>query len=73
LLLELDKIAIADLEEKISCVAYIIVKSFRLNISVGLKIGTRVFSPVTRISAETGKGGYGKAAMLKELALYGSE
>ena len=73
LLLELDKIAIADLEEKISCVAYIIVKSFRLNIPVGLKIGTRVFSPVTRISAETGKGGYGKAAMLKELALYGSE
>jgi hypothetical protein len=54
-------------------VAYIIVKSFRLNITVGLKIGTRVFSPVTRIPAETGKGGYGKAAMLKELALYGSE
>ena len=73
LLLELDKIAIADLEEKISCVAYIIVKSFRLNIPVGLKIGTRLFSPVSRISHETRKAGSGKAAMLKELALYGSE
>jgi uncharacterized protein (DUF58 family) len=73
LLLELEKIAIADLEEKISCVTYIIMKSFRLNIPVGLKIGTGVFSPVQRISTETGKAGAQKAAMLKELALYGSE
>ncbi len=73
LILELDKIAIADLEEKLSCVTYIIMKSFHLNIPVGLKIGSSVFSPDARMPAEAGKAGTGKAAMLRKLALYGSE
>jgi uncharacterized protein (DUF58 family) len=70
-MLELDKIPVADLEERISCVTYLIIKSFKMNIPVALKIGNRVMNPVSRTASSDGSTGTGKAAMLKELALYG--
>ena len=69
LVLDFDGISIGDLEEKISCIAYVILKSYRQNIPVGLKIGGKIFSP----GAESGETGAGRIAMLKELALYGEK
>ena len=69
LVLDFDGISIGDLEEKISCIAYVILKSYRQNIPVGLKIGGKIFSP----GAESGEAGAGRIAMLKELALYGEK
>ncbi len=60
--IDFDKVAIRDLEEKISVVAYTIHRLVRRNVAVGLKIAQRQYSPgVSRAH---------KAEMLKELALY---
>jgi len=69
--LDLDKIAMTDLEEKISCVTYTIVNSFRLNVPVGLKIGEKLFNSAPMNPSGTKMQEYGKIAMLKALALYG--
>lgn len=73
LIIDFNHVLIADLEERISCITYAIVKSHRLNVPVGLKIGSKVFMPVAGGSFESGESRSGKLAMLKELALYGTE
>ena len=70
LVLDLDRIAIADLEEKISSVAYAIVKSLRINIPVSLKIGERVINTLTPNSSGIATIACAKTVMLTELALY---
>ncbi|HTZ17429.1 MAG TPA: DUF58 domain-containing protein [Dissulfurispiraceae bacterium] len=70
LIIDFDKVAVSDLEEKISCITYAIIRSFRLNTPVGLKIAGKVFS---HASNSQDAGGLGKLAMLRELALYGTE
>ena len=62
---------IGDLEERISCITYVIVRSYRLNIPVGIKISGKVFKPFAENSTDFGKVGLGKIVMLTELALYG--
>jgi uncharacterized protein (DUF58 family) len=73
LIIDFDEIVIGDLEERISCITYVIIRSYRLNIPVGIKISGKVFKPFTENSADTGKSRLGKIAMLRELALYGKE
>jgi uncharacterized protein (DUF58 family) len=72
LIIDFENLPAADIEERISCVAYHIVRSFRLSIPVGLRISGKVYSPHgDRIKA--GEPGAGKLTMLKELALYGKD
>ena len=71
-IIDFDNLAIEDIEERISSVTYHIARSFRLNIPVGLRIGNAVYgTPEGRGGA--GETGSGKIAMLKELALYGTD
>ena len=72
LIIDFDNLAIEDIEERISCVTYHIIRSFRLNIPVGLRIGSTVYgTPDSR--GGMGEPGSGKISMLKGLALYGSD
>jgi uncharacterized protein (DUF58 family) len=72
LIIDFENLAMDDIEERISCVTYHIIRSFRLNIPVGLRIGSKVYGPPdNRVSA--GEPRSGKIAMLKELALYGKD
>jgi uncharacterized protein (DUF58 family) len=72
LIIDFDEVPIRDVEEKISCITYVIVKSYRLNMPVGIKIGGRTFRHADNRS-HMGKDGTGKIAVLRELALYGTE
>jgi uncharacterized protein (DUF58 family) len=71
LIIDFENLSITDMEERISCVAYHIQRSFRLNIPVGLKIGGRTLSPPGAINSREPRSG--RIAMLRELALYGNE
>jgi uncharacterized protein (DUF58 family) len=73
LLIDFDEIVTGDLEQKISCTTYVIIRSYRLNIPVGLKISGRVFKPFTDNASGTEEARSVKIAMLRELALYGRE
>jgi uncharacterized protein (DUF58 family) len=73
LIIDFDKVVIGDLERRISCITYVIIKSYRLNIPVGIKISGKVFKPFAENSIDTGEARLGKIAMLRELALYGKE
>jgi uncharacterized protein (DUF58 family) len=69
LIIDFENLPVRDIEERLSYVAYHILRSFRLNIPVGLRIGGMVFSPPAG-GQGTGAPGTGKIAMLRELALY---
>lgn len=60
--IEFDKVAIRNTEERISCVTYLILSLFRRNTPVGLSIGGKLFKAGTTLSHKLG--------MLRELALY---
>ena len=63
--IDFEKNAIRNREERISCITYLLLRLFRRNIPAGLRIGGRVFEPGTSASHKT--------AMIRELALYGEE
>jgi uncharacterized protein (DUF58 family) len=67
LVIDFDGVGIGDLEARISCITYVILKSCKLNIPVGLKISGKIFSQ----KAENSEAGSLRTSMLKELALYG--
>lgn len=60
--IDFDKIAIKDIEEKISCISYSIVQLIKKNTPVGLKMKDKIFEP--------GNSRNHKIGMLKGLALY---
>ena len=62
-IIDFSQIAMRDDEEKISCITYLILKSYRNNIPVGLKIDDNFYEP--------GLSKTHKMKMLRELALYG--
>jgi uncharacterized protein (DUF58 family) len=65
IVIDFEKVAIRDMEEKISCIAYSIVQLLKKNIPIGLKINNKLYEPGTSYSH--------KISMLKELALYNRE
>lgn len=65
LIINFDEIEIKDLEEKISCITYTILKMLKQNIPVGIKINGKFLNPDTSKRH--------KINMLRELALYGTE
>ncbi|HOB68764.1 MAG TPA: DUF58 domain-containing protein [Syntrophorhabdaceae bacterium] len=62
IIIDFDKIAIKDIEEKISCISYSIVQLLKKNSPVGLKIKDKMFEP--------GNSRNHKMGMLKGLAFY---
>ncbi len=62
-IIDFEKVDIPDREEKLSCLTYLIIKSFRDNIPVGLRMKDKVYKP--------GLSKTHKISMLRELALYG--
>jgi uncharacterized protein (DUF58 family) len=73
LIIDFDGVVAGDLEQKISRITYVIIKSYRLNIPVGIKISGKVFRPFAENSTDIGEARLGKIAMLRELALYGKD
>lgn len=63
--IDFDKVAIRDVEERISSVAYRILQLLRKERPVGLRIGSKLYKP--------GASHDHKIGMLKELALYGND
>jgi len=61
-IIDFDKVDIRDKEEKISCITYVILKAFRNNIPVGLKMRDTFHKP--------GLSKTHRISMLRELALY---
>ncbi len=70
-IIDFDSLLIRNLEERISCVTYIIVKLFRQNVPLGLRIGGALLTHQGGARNEQGRAG--KAIMLRALALYGKE
>lgn len=70
-IIDFETLPIKNIEEKISCVTYIILKLIKQNIPVGLKMRGTFYKPAANTSPERTKAG--KIAMLKTLALYGRE
>jgi len=66
--IDFDALPLKDLEEKISCVTYIILKLLKRNIPVGLRIGGALYKPFSKPHQERTK--TLKFAMLTKLALY---
>ncbi|MBF0506756.1 MAG: DUF58 domain-containing protein [Nitrospirae bacterium] len=64
-IIDFEKVDIPDREEKLSCLTYFIIKSFRDNIPVGLRMKERVYKP--------GLSKTHRISMLRELALYGEK
>jgi hypothetical protein len=62
-IIDFDKTGIRGLEERISCISYGLLRLHRQRVPSGLRIKGKVFEPGTSASH--------KAAMMKELALYG--
>jgi uncharacterized protein (DUF58 family) len=67
-IIDFESLPLKDLEEKISCVTYLLLKLIKRNIPVGLKIDGAVFRPFSR--AQTERRRALKLAMLTKLALY---
>jgi uncharacterized protein (DUF58 family) len=62
IIINFDKVAIKDMEEKLSCVSFSLLQVLKKNMPIGLKINNRLFEPgVSQIH---------RINMLKELALY---
>jgi uncharacterized protein (DUF58 family) len=69
--IDFDTLAIGNLEEKISCVTYVLLKLLKRNVPVGLKIGGALYKPFSRAHKERSK--TLKFAMLTRLALHQKE
>ncbi|MBI5213800.1 MAG: DUF58 domain-containing protein [Nitrospirae bacterium] len=65
IVIDFEKIDIKNIEEKISCIAYMILQLLKKNIPAGLRIDGRFYPPDISNAH--------KISMLKELALYGIE
>ncbi len=65
LIIDLEKIEIENIEKRISCVTYTIIRMLKNNMPVGLRINGRLLNPDTSKRH--------KLKMLGELALYGKE
>ena len=65
LIIEFEKIPIADLELKLSSLTFFILKQYRKNGAIGLKLGGRYFPPTTTKEH--------KLRLLRLLAVYGQE
>jgi uncharacterized protein (DUF58 family) len=63
--IDFENTGINNKEERISCVTYLLLRLYRRNIPVGLRIGGLEFGPGTSASLKTN--------MIRELALYGEE
>lgn len=70
-IIDFEEVPINNIEDKISCVTYMIVKLFKRNVPVGLRIRGALYKPLNRKSAEMTKAG--RNGMLKTLALYQKE
>ncbi len=70
-IIDFDTVPIREVEEKISCVTYVLLKLFRQNVPVGLKIGGALHRPPLRNLPEGSKAV--RFAMLTELALFQRE
>jgi uncharacterized protein (DUF58 family) len=68
-IIDFDSLLIRNIEERISCVTYVIVKLFKQNIPVGLRIGGTLVTSSGKTHGEQTKAA--RIAMLKKLALYG--
>ena len=68
IVIDMDAVAIKDMEERVSCITYIILKLFRQNIPVGLKIKGAFYKPLKEAQGERLK--VNKINMLKALAVY---
>lgn len=71
IIIDFETIPIKNIEEKISCITYIILKLIKQNVPVGLKINGALYKPFAKTSSERTKAD--KIAMLKTLALYDRE
>jgi uncharacterized protein (DUF58 family) len=70
-IIDFDTIPIKNIEEKISCVSYLIVKLLRQNTPVGLTIQGISYTPFSRTDSERSQAR--KISMLTKLALYDRE
>ncbi len=70
-IIDFDALPIKNIEEKISSVTYLILKLFKQNIPVGLKIRGALYKPFEKTRRERAKAA--KIIMLKKLALYEKE
>jgi uncharacterized protein (DUF58 family) len=61
-LIDMNKVEIRGMEERISCVTFAIIELMKKNIPVGLRLGDRIFFPALSDSH--------RFSMMKELALY---
>lgn len=66
--IDFDAFPLKDLEEKISCVTYLLLKLLKQNIPVGLRIGGTLYKPFSKPHQERTK--TLRFAMLTKLALY---
>lgn len=64
IVIDFERIDISEIEEKISCTTYVIMRLVRMNIPIGLRMRDKLFHPDISHSH--------KITMLTELALYGS-
>ncbi len=62
-IIDFEKTGIRNLEDRISCVTYILLQLYRRNVPAGLRLPGQVFEPGTTAAHKT--------AMIRELALYG--
>jgi uncharacterized protein (DUF58 family) len=67
-IIDMDAVPIKNMEERISCITYIILKLFRQNIPVGLKIKGAFYKPLKTAQGERLKST--KLNMLRALAVY---
>ena len=70
-IIDMDTVPIKNIEERISCITYIILKLFRQNIPVGLKIKGTLYKPFKAAQGERSKAT--KINMLRALAVYDKE
>jgi len=60
--IDFDSVEIKDLEEKISCITFVVLNLLKRNIPVGLRIGSTYYSPAVSDAH--------RVSIMKELALY---
>lgn len=70
-IIDMDAVPIRNMEERISCITYIILKLFRQNIPVGLRIKGTFYKPFKAAQGERLK--TNKINMLRALAVYDKE
>lgn len=70
-IIDMDAVPIKNMEERISCITYIILKLFRQNIPIGLKIKGTFYKPFRAAQAERSKAH--RVNMLRALAVYDKE